>query len=377
MLLSVANRVEVAKQVKRNRQFFWVGVLGLVASMITLVITTGDVQLAPLVFVLGYPFLILGLIFSKRGAFNNRRHGIGGYQIKSETDLIVDALEGVPPRYHLYNWVKLGDMMIDHLLVTPMGFMIVSTKTHVGDVKAGHDHFRRKLGFTGWFATVGEPGLGQPSRELAAQVKKLRAWFEEKGYEVPTDGVIVFTNPRTKILGAEEMSFPVCQIKDLKQAVRGWETELNMSVNEQQELEDQIIATLPTEVAEEARTLAQMPGYKRAALLTAQKEAIRLKGKKPEKVKEVKKEEPAAPRPRLTPEEREQLRQERIKAAQEKGKQGGVNPYAPLEPGKKMGIDGKVREEKPVIIEKKPPRRRVEPLRKPPPGAFGEVKKKG
>ncbi len=371
MFLSVSNKVEVERQVKRNRIMFWIGVVGLLVSMATLIVSAGSPSLASLVFVIGYPFLILGLVLSKRGAFNNRRHGVGGYKIKSESELIGDEIQGVPPRYHLYNWIKLGDTPIDHLLVTPMGLMIIMAKSQFGNVKAGHDHYRRKAGVTGWFATLGEPGIGQPSKEMAEQVKSIRAWFEAKGYEIPTDGVVVFTNPRTKILGAEEMSFPVCHIHDLKTAIRGWETELNMSVGEQQEIEDLIIQTLPLEVADEARSLAQMPGYKRAALLRAQQETTTKTAPKEKAVAKEKKIEPAV-KPKLTPEEREKLRLERIKAAEEKGRQP-VNPYAPLDPGKKMGLDGKVREVRPNIIEKKPPRRRVEPLRKAPPGAFGDI----
>ena len=109
-----------------------------------------------------------------------------------------------------------------------------------------------------------------------------------------------------------------------------------------------------------------------AALLRTQQE----KGKdSKDKTKEVAKEkakiEPA-PKPKLTPEERERLRLERIRAAEEKGRQP-ANPMAMQEPGKRIGLDGKVREDKPAVIEKKLPKRRVEPLRRPTPGAFGDV----
>ncbi len=387
MLLSVVNKVEVARQVRRNRILFWIGVAALVASMITLLISAFSPAVAPdasaevrkaaadeaafrstLVFLLGYPFLIIGLLASKRGAFNNRRHGIGGYQIKNEPDLLSNALEGVPPRYHLYSWIKLGDLPIEHLLVTPLGLMILLVKPQQGDVKASNDRVRRKAGFVGWLATLGEPGIGTASQDLANQVKIIRAWFEKKGYELPVDGVIVFTNARTKILQAEEMSFPVCHIHDLKAAVRGWETELNMTVPEQQEVEDVIIQTLPPEIADEARSLAQMPGYKRAAMLKIKEIATKEKAAKPAKEKA---KPEVLPKPKLTPEERERLRLERIKADQEKGRLP-VNPMAQQEPGKKVGLDGKVREDKPAIIEKKLPKRRVEPLRRPRPGAFGD-----
>lgn len=366
MLLSVANKVEIDRQVKLNRIFFWIGILGLVAAMAVLFLFAGN----PYLVFLGYPFLILGLILSKRGSFNNRRHGIGGYKIASEEKLIATALDGSPSRYHLYSWLKFDNLAVDHLLVTPGGLMIIKACSQMGDFKMSNDSYRRKAGMATWFATVGEPGIGNPTQELNNQVKKLREWFEKKGLEVPVDGVVVFMLPRTKIIQAEEMSYPVCKLEQLKQAIRGWETELNMTVSQQQQLEDYILETLPADVAAEARSLAQLPGYKRAAILNPDKEKVE---KEKPKAVEKKAPEPAAPRPRLTPEEREKLRQERIKAAQEKGLKGH-NPYLPLEPGQKMGKDGKVREVKPAVIEKKPPRRRVEPLRQPTPGAFGDRK---
>lgn len=370
MLLSVNNKAEVDRQVKRNRTYFWIGIAGLVAAMAVLFVNAGN----PGLVFLGYPFLILGLILSKRGSFNNRRHGIGGYKVASEEALIAATLEGVPPRYHLYNWVKLGGVTLDHVLVTPGGLMIIKACSQMGDFKMTNDVYRRKAGLATWFATLGEPGIGDPTRELNGQIKKLREYFEAKGLEIPIDGVVVFMLPRTKIIEASEMSYPVCKLDQLKQAIRGWETELNMTVPQQQQVEDLILETLPEEEAAEARNLAQLPSYKRAAAIKDAKQPAEKSSKAAVKEKAViKPAEPAAPKPRLTPEEREKLRLERIKANQEKGAKG-VNPYAPLEPGLKMGKDGKVREVKPTIIEKKPPKRRVEPLQRPTPGAFGERK---
>jgi hypothetical protein len=297
-----------------------------------------------LVFVLGYPLLIVGVLLSKRGAFNNRRHGVGGYQTKSEEVQIEDQLKGVPPRYHLYNWVEIDGQLYDHVLVTPNGLLILKVKGQFGKVKAGHDQFRLKQGVVGWLGSLGEPFLGNPSRELAAEVKKLRGWFEKQGYDLPTDGIIVFNNPRAEITGAEEMSFPVCHIHDLKLAVRGWETELTMSAQEQQEVERLIIKSLPAEQAEKVEQLMTMPEYKRKALLEAEKP------EKPEKKTE--KKDPVA------------AAKERAKAAK---------AAAPITPGamnQRLGLNGKPLPPKPEKERKV--RRDVEPLPKVNPGAFGQ-----
>lgn len=338
-MLVISNQAVINKNVQRNRLFFWLGVGFLVASMASLLFGAGE---PTLVFVFGYPFLILGVILTKRGAFGNRRHGIGAYQVKSEEVQIEEQLKGVPPRYHLYNWVTIGGKLYDHILVTPNGLLILMVKGQFGKVKAGHDHFRLKQGVVGWIGALGEPLLGNPSRDLAAQVKALRTWFEEQGYELPTDGIIVFNNPRSEIIGAEEMSFPVCHIHDLRLAVKGWDTELNMSVQEQQEVEKLIIKNLPPEQAEKAEQLMTLPEFKRRAVMEAEKEE-----------KSDKKKEPA---------------KERSKAAR------AASPLTPDALNQRTGLNGKPLPPKPEKVRKA--RRDIEPLPKINPGAFGEVDKR-
>ncbi len=348
-MLVVTNQATVQKRIQRNRLFFWAGVVCLIGSMASLLLGASIPQL---VFIFGYPLLILGVILSKRGAFQNRRHGIGGYQIKSEEGNIEEELKGVPPRYHLYNWVSIGNQNYEHLLVTPMGVLVLSVKPQIGKVKAGHDHFRLKQGPVGFIGSLGEPFLGNPARELAKQVKELRSWFEQQGYELPVDGIIVFSNARTEIIGAEEMSFPVCHMHDLKLAVRGWETELNMSVGEQQEVERLIIKNLPQDQAEKTEQLMTMPEFKRRALLEA--EQAEKTDKKQRKERE--KDKPAL-----------EVARERAKAARANSP---LNNPTGANPNQKLGLNGKALP--PKAPKPRRARRDIEPLPRINAGAFGE-----
>lgn len=344
----VTNKTEVARRISRNRLLFWVGIGCLVASMSSLLVGA-DPAHAGIVFVLGYPLLIAGVILSKRGSFNNRRFGIGGYKLRSETTMIDEALKGVPPRYHLYNYVTIDGVTIDHLLVTPLGLMLIAVKPYLGKVKAGHDNYRRKNSIIVTVSSVGEPGLGNPSREMAFQVKKVRGWFEKQGYDLPTDGVIVF--PFAEIIGAEEMSFPVCHINDLRAAIRGWGTELLMNSDEQRDIEKLLVQQLPPADAKEAEEMVEMSPAKRATLAAAAER------EKAEQVRQAK--------------EREQAKKKREPVA-------ARQTIAPAQPDpmmpQRLGLNGKPL--KPKTPREKIIKRDVAPLPKVNPGAFGDTTKR-
>ena len=358
----VTNKAEVSRRIQRNRLIFWLGVGCLVGSMGSLLIGANPAA-ASIVFIVGYPLLAAGVLLSKRGSFNNRRFGVGGYKLRSEEVLIDEALKGVPPRYHLYNYVDVGGIIIEHLLVTPIGLMLIAVKPHAGKVKVGHDNYRRKNKIITSIGTFGEPGLGNPSRELGVQVKKVRAWFEQQGYDLPTDGVVVF--PYAEIIGGEEMSFPVCHMNDLRQAIRGWGTELLMSADEQREIEKLLVKQLPASAVQEAQDMLDMPPAKRAALAAAaereQAEQARLAKEKKTGGKK-KDKEPVAAATAVATKSRP--------AAPAANPTAQPNPYSP----QRLGLNGKPLP--PKVAREKPRKRDVAPMPKVNPGAFGDTDKK-
>jgi hypothetical protein len=338
-----------------------------------------DPSRASLVFILGYPLLAAGVILSKRGSFNNRAYGVGGYKLKSEEVMINETLKGVPPRYHLYNYVTIDGVTIDHLLVTPIGLMLIMIKQHVGKVKADHDNYRRKGSVITSIGTFGEPGIGSPSRDLAAQVKKVRAWFEKEGFDLPTDGVIVF--PYAEIIGAEEMSFPVCTMPELRQAIRGWGTDLLMNSDEQLEVEKLIVQQLPTEQVKETEELLEMPASKRAALLAAaEREKAEAARQSTAKDKDKDKERATA-----NSDKKKEKEVASVSAAantkskpEPKTAATGTNAKQPNPPNpygaQRLGINGKPLP--PKMVREKPHKRNVAPLPKITPGAFGDTEKR-
>lgn len=353
----VTNKTEVAKRIRRNRLMFWLGMGCLLGSMLSL-FASADPRGATFVFIFGYPLLAIGVILSKRGSFNNRRYGVGTVNIKSEDQMIDDALKGVPNRYHLYNYVNFGGTVVDHLLVTPIGLMIVNVKPYTGKVKVGHDNYRRKNSVLATVAAFGEPALGNPSRDTATTVKKVRAWFEQNGYDLPTDGVIVF--PFSEIIGGEEMSFPVCHAGDLKQAIRGWGTELLMDSGEQKDIEKLIIQQLPADEAKEAEAEIELTPAKRHAAEREKMEAVRQAARE---AKEKEREEAKA-KAKAQAEERKK----NPEAAATAATSASANTFDPYRP-QRLGLNGKPLPVKPP--KEKRQKRDVAPLPKVNKGAFG------
>jgi hypothetical protein len=218
-------------------------------------------------------------------------------------------------------------------------------KGQLGKLKAGRDLYRMKRGFANSIGTLGEPGIGNPSQELSRQCKRLRTWFEQKGFDIPTDGIVVLNNPRATIENVSEMSFPVCMNNDLKEAVRQWQTELSMTADEQFEIEKLLIGQLPQEEQAEALELLNMPAHKRLQMEREQELAVEAERAAKDKKKDVKK-----------PSERKPS--------------AGAVP----QPGQRVGLNGKPLPAK--VTEEKPRKAAVEPLKKPNPGAFGDPAKR-
>ena len=64
------------------------------------------------------------------------------------------------------------------------------------------------------------PGLGNPSADVSRQLQKLRALLAERGLQdIPTSGLIVFTNPKAQ-LRIEGCGATVTRIKELKDVLR-------------------------------------------------------------------------------------------------------------------------------------------------------------
>lgn len=126
------------------------------------------------------------------------------------------AIRSLDDRYKLYAF--LASSLPDYILVSPAGVHVLIVRTEAGQVACVRDKWSKASGSR--LGSLFGPTLGNPSADAAKQLHKLRALLAERGLsDVPSAGLIVFTNPKSQ-LRVEGCSATVTRVKELKDVLR-------------------------------------------------------------------------------------------------------------------------------------------------------------
>src|SRR6266550_205373 len=126
------------------------------------------------------------------------------------------AIRMLDDRYKLYAFISSA--LPDYILVSPAGVHVLIVRQEGGQVACVRDQWNKSSGAR--LLSFFGPSLGNPSAEVAKQLQKLRALLAEHGLaDVPTSGVVVFTNPKVQ-LRVEGCSATVTRVKELKDVLR-------------------------------------------------------------------------------------------------------------------------------------------------------------
>ncbi len=126
------------------------------------------------------------------------------------------AIRMLDDRYKLYAFISSS--LPDYILVSPAGVHVLIVRTEAGQIACIRDQWNKGSGSR--LMSFFGPTLGNPTADAAKQLQKLRALLEANGMsEVPTSGVIVFTNPKVQ-LRVEGCSTTVTRVKELKDVLR-------------------------------------------------------------------------------------------------------------------------------------------------------------
>jgi hypothetical protein len=126
------------------------------------------------------------------------------------------AIRTLDDRYKLYAF--LATSLPDYILVSPAGVHVLIVRSEAGEIACVRDKWH-KGGGSRLMSFFG-PTLGNPSADVARQLQKLRTLLDANGMsDVPTSGLIVFTNPKVQ-LRVEGCSATVTRVKELKDVLR-------------------------------------------------------------------------------------------------------------------------------------------------------------
>jgi hypothetical protein len=156
--------------------------------------------------------IALGLVLYSLGQTQLRRWGPRNRQ----EEQLGQAIRSLDDRYKLYAFISSA--LPDYILVSPAGVHVLVVRPEAGQVTGIRDKWTRKGAGPAWLGLFG-PTPGNPSTDVSRQLAKLRKFLLERGLDVPTSGLIVFTNPKVQ-LRVEGNSPTVTRLKELKDVLR-------------------------------------------------------------------------------------------------------------------------------------------------------------
>jgi hypothetical protein len=128
------------------------------------------------------------------------------------------ALKGFDNKHHLYNYL----LPVDHVLLTPTGILVFKVKNLDGTITLHNGKWNRPWRWSRLLGGMGQEGLGNPTKELGAEIETMRKFLADKienAPMIPIDGYIVFTDPRVQ-LNIDDTSQPIVKSDDLKETLR-------------------------------------------------------------------------------------------------------------------------------------------------------------
>jgi hypothetical protein len=211
------------KRISRWTVFF--GVLGLGAAMVMV--------LDPRLIIPAYGVLIVGFL-----VFNAGMQQITKWNRSPRADEVLDQLlRRLNDRYALIHYPQLSGWKPEHVLLSPAGIVVVTTRAVPGNIEVEGERWNRKGNWFVRFFGLGGPQLGNPTIENIRQRESLYEYLTLN--DLPgkdhIDGVIVFLNPRSEI-EVTESDIDVVQADELLSTIRDFGSETNLANDERKEI---------------------------------------------------------------------------------------------------------------------------------------------
>jgi hypothetical protein len=163
---------------------------------------------------LAYPFLLVGFPVWSMGRATLRR-----LNSMPRTDTLLNAeVKGYNNKYSLHHYAKVGDTWIQHMLVTPVGLIVMVGSDAMGPVTCTGgdkgDSWKAPTNLLDRIAGT-KPPIGNPSLEVDAAVAAARRLLSELSKaDVPVRGLVMFArNPAVTVENCSYQGVPLNEVK--------------------------------------------------------------------------------------------------------------------------------------------------------------------
>ncbi|MHB1355348.1 MAG: hypothetical protein ACYCZF_05140 [Anaerolineae bacterium] len=189
---------------------------------------------------MSYLSLLVGLVGATVGS-----HFSSTYVREPRADRVFShLLDGLDKRYAVYCYY----MPSNHVVLSHYGLTVLLPKAQKGQITYNNDRWQHKAGMRKLLQLIGEPGLGNPEKELTSEVKWVKDWVARTApeLEVPVQGVIVFIHPEATLI-ASGSPVPAMESVDLpdylRQGMKGQTTLTTANQKELRRLLDAVVAS--------------------------------------------------------------------------------------------------------------------------------------
>jgi len=199
---------------KRATYAKWGSYVGIGALLVGLAVTQRSILIS-------YAFLLVGLMGASLGSYMANR-----YVHEPRADqVLANVLDGLDKRYAMYHYY----LPSNHVVASHYGLTVLIPRNQGGDVSYVKGRWQHKEGMRKLLQLIGEPALGKPDQDVAAEVGWVQEWVTANmpGQEIPVNGAIVFTNEKVN-LHVNDAPAPAMTAADLahflKQGLKGQPT---------------------------------------------------------------------------------------------------------------------------------------------------------
>ncbi len=200
------NEPYVKRRARQGQYLTW-------ASMAILLVGAGISFFAPQYVAIALICLPIGFVGSNIGSAYMRR-----FVRKPRPDEeLARSLKGLDDRFEYYAW----QLPVANVLLGPSGLYAFIVRDTDGQVNANDGTWKQPFSVGRMFTVFAREGLGNPTRDAAAEVSRLQGWIQQNQPELVIEPkpVVVFTNPKVQ-LNLNHPGVTVAALGQLKDLVR-------------------------------------------------------------------------------------------------------------------------------------------------------------